>query len=199
MADDKRGREKQSDDAERRQRERDINTARERGDEPEPPLDDETLADVEIRLQGVSFPATGAEVVAAAGELSVDTGDGDRPVAALVPDTESERFDTVADVRRHVERPTVAAAMKRVLEAADRVQHAELGGSQRDAYEKTFRELAAVDTLDEDEGVGVVTEWIVDRITEKGKLPGSRDVRRQAAKVCRASGYEIRNDEWLGV
>jgi len=42
-------------------------------------------------------------------------------------------------------------------------------------------------------------DWIVEQIREKEKKPGSRAVRREAAKFCRANGYEVRNDEWLGV
>lgn len=45
----------------------------------------------------------------------------------------------------------------------------------------------------------MIGDWIVGRIRETEKLSGSRDVRRQAATFCRANGYEIRTDEWLGV
>jgi hypothetical protein len=47
MADDKRGREKQADDAERRQRERELAEARKRGDEAEPPRPGETQTDTD--------------------------------------------------------------------------------------------------------------------------------------------------------
>jgi len=78
------------------------------------------------------------------------------------------------------------------------LQSVTLHTSQREAYEKTFRELRAVDD-DEDEGIAVITERIVDRIEGKEEPPGSRAVRREAAKFCRANGSPIRNDEWLGV
>jgi hypothetical protein len=45
----------------------------------------------------------------------------------------------------------------------------------------------------------VIADWIVDQIDERGKLPSSRAVRRQAAKFCRANGYPVSADEWLGV
>jgi hypothetical protein len=89
--------------------------------------------------------------------------------------------------------------MKRVVEAADTHLSASCGTSQRDGYERTFRELPAIDADDDDEGIQAIADWIVERIHEKEKLPGSRDVRRQAAKFCRSNGYSVRNDEWLGI
>ncbi|MCU4801692.1 hypothetical protein OB920_15035 [Halobacteria archaeon HArc-gm2] len=199
MADNKSGRDKQADDEERRQRERAIETELERGDEPEPPIDEGVLDDVESDLEAVSFPATGADVVAAIGDREVDATDESYAVAELVPDSDAETFEAPTDVRVRVQRPTVATAMKRVVEATDRLSGADLGGSQRDAYEKTFRELAAIDADDDDEGIRVMGDWIVEQIREKEKLPGSRAVRREAADFCRSNGYEVRNDEWLGV
>lgn len=59
--------------------------------------------------------------------------------------------------------------------------------------------LQAVDTLDDDEGVRTITDWIVTWIDQKGDFPKSRTVRRRGAKIARVSGSVIRNDEWLGV
>lgn len=199
MPDDKRGREKQARDADRRQRERDVAAELERGDEPEPPMEPSELADLESELESVSFPATGAEVVAAVGDREIGSADGSYAVADLVPETDAETFDGPAAVRTRIQRPTVAAAMKRVVEAADQQRNAELSGSQRDAYEKTFRALEAIEPDDENEGVAVVRDWIVEQVREKGTLPGSRQVRKRAAKFCRNNGYEVGNDEWLGV
>jgi hypothetical protein len=89
--------------------------------------------------------------------------------------------------------------MKRDIEASETVPNKEVGRSQREAYEKTFRSLKAIDADDDDEGITVMTDWIVERIREKERIPGSRDVRREAAKFCRSNGYTVRNDEWLGV
>lgn len=199
MADDKQSRDKQADDAERRQRERELDAALERGDEERPPLDETDLDRIETKLDAVPFPATGRELVAVVGGHTVESPDGSYPVEELLPDTDAETFDAPATVRDRIRRPTVAAAMKRVLEASETLREETLKGSQRDAYERTFEELKTIDAVDDDEGITVIADWIVERIREKGKLPGSRGVRRQAAKVCRASGYEIRNDEWLGV
>ena len=199
MADDKDGREEQAQNADRRQRERDVLAALERNDETEPPVDERTLGELEAELDALSFPATGSEVVATVGDRTIESEAGVHTVADLVADTDDETFDEPAAVRARVQRPTVAGAMKRVVEQCRSVQQVSLGPSQREAYEKTFRALKAVDADDDDEGIQYIADWIVERIDEKGKLPGSRAVRREAAKFCRSNGYPIRNDEWLGI
>ncbi|NHN43378.1 hypothetical protein G9C85_17310 [Halorubellus sp. JP-L1] len=199
MADDKQGREKQADDADRRQRERAIRTALERVDEPEPPVDPAELAGFEVELESVEFPATGSDVVAAVGDREIESADGTYTVEELVPDADVETFDSPEAVRERVQRPTVAGAMKRVVEAAKTLPNQEFPNSQREGYERTFRALEDVDADDDDEGIRTIADWIVERIDEKEKLPGSRDVRREAAKFTRRNGYPVRNDEWLGV
>ncbi|MFC6736984.1 hypothetical protein [Halolamina salina] len=199
MADDKQGREKQAADEERRQRERALRTELERYDEAEPPIDDAELDEIEAELETVSFPATGAEIVDTVGRRRVAAGQETYAVEELLPEAEVETYESPAVVRSRIQRPTIAMAMKRIVEASETIPNVEYSASQRDAYEKTLRALQAVDTLDEDEGVRAITDWIVERIEEKGKLPGSRDVRREAGKLTRESGYEVRNDEWLGI
>jgi hypothetical protein len=96
MADDTDGRESRARNAENRQRQRGMTEALERVDETEPPVADAELDAVEARLDDVTFPATGSEVV---------------------------------------------------------------------------------------------TDWIVEQMETTGKRPGSRAVRRRAAKFCRSNGY----------
>lgn len=199
MADNKSGRDKQADDEDRRQRQRAIEAELERGDEPEPPIDPTELATVERTLDGIEFPATGADVVEAVGDHEIAAKDGTYAVETLVPATDVETFESPTAVRERVQRPTVAGAMKRVVEASATLSNPEFPKSQRDGYQKTFRALEDVDADDEDEGIRYVADWIVDRIDEKQKLPGSRDVRREAAKFCRKNSYPVRNDEWLGI
>ncbi|MEF8785945.1 MAG: hypothetical protein V5A45_08430 [Haloarculaceae archaeon] len=199
MADDKRGREKQANDADKRQRERDIVAELERQDETEPPVEEDELDEFEAGLDSLEFPVTGDEIVAAVGDLEIESADGSYHVTELVPETATEQFATPSAVRVRVRRPSIAAAMKRILEANASHNTEQLSGSQREAYEKTLRKLKAIDADDDDEGIQVLTDWIVDQITENETLPGSRAVRREAAKFCRANGYQIRNDEWLGV
>lgn len=199
MADDKRGREKQADDAERRQQEREIATELERGDEREPPVVAEELADFEAALGELTFPATGAEIVASIGQREIESVEGSYRVEELVPEADEEAFDSPAAVRVQVQQPTVAAAMKRVVEASKTLRNTEFSWAQRKSYEKTFQELEAIDADDDDDGIRVISDWIVERIRDKETLPTSRAVRREAAKFCRTNGYEVRNDEWLGV
>lgn len=199
MADDKQGRDKQAHDTERRQRQRELRTEMERRNEDEPPAEEVDLTDLDDALEAVEFPATGAELVDAVGDRSVTVGADRYAVEALLPESDVERFDRPEVVRVRVRRPTVASAMKQIVEAAGAVPNVEFTESVRDAYEKSLRAMAAVDTDDEDSGVRALREWIVERIDEKGKLPSSRDVRRRGAKIVREQGYEVRNDEWLGV
>jgi hypothetical protein len=199
MADDKSGREKQARDTDDRQRERALSAALERGDEPEPPVDRAAVAGLESELAAVSFPATGAEVAAGVGDLAVESDEGVHTVAELVPDADAETFGSPAEVAVRVQHPTAAGAMKRIVEAADSFRRVSLSGSQRDAYEKTFRALAAIDSLDDNESIPVLADWVVEQLQDDEDLPGSRAVRRQAATIARSAGYEVSSDEWLGV
>lgn len=195
MPDDKRGRERQAREADRRRRQRELLLDLERGDETEPPVDEETLDDIEGELDDLVFPATGAEVVDAVGGQAVAEG---HTVADLVPATETEWFRTPRTVRVRLLRPTVAGAMKRIAEASAE-QGVDFDDDRKEVFEKTLRELRAIEADDEDEGVRVVTDWIVERIHETERLPSSRAVRREAGEFCRANDYPVRNDEWLGI
>ena len=199
MADDKDGREKQAADEDRRQRERDVEAELERGDEAEPPIDPDEIDEFEAALEPLTFPATGREIVAAVGDRELASPARVYTVADLIPDADMEAFDAPATVRERVRRPVVAVAMKRVVEAAATLENEEFGRSQHEAFERTFRALSDINEVDDEAGVRAIADWVVDRIAEKETVPGSRDVRRQAAKYCRKHGYEVRDDEWLGV
>lgn len=198
MADDKNSRVKKAYDQERRQRERYLAEELERMGEREPPLDDQGLEDIESELESQEFPVTGEEVVEAVGDQVVESVDGTYSVDELVPETSNEAFGTVEEFRKRVQKPKIAVAMKTIIEASGSLQDMEVSGSQYKAYEKTLHSLKNIDADDDDEGIKVVTDWIVDRIHEKRKLPSSRTVRKRAEKFCRGEGYEIRDDEWLG-
>jgi len=199
MPDDKRGREKQARNADRRQRERAIATELDRMDDPEPPIDETELAFFETALEELNFPVTGNDVVSEMGHREIEGTEETFSVAELIPATEAEFFEDPEAVRQQIQRPTVAKAMKRILEETGSRQGVSLKGSRRDGYKKTFEELEAIDPIDEDEGIQAITDWIIEELRESGKLPGSRAVRRQAAKYCRSVGYKVQNDEWLGV
>ncbi|WP_318568776.1 hypothetical protein [Salinigranum marinum] len=70
---------------------------------------------------------------------------------------------------------------------------------QHKVYEKTFRALEDVAPDDDDEGVTVVADWIVEEIRTTGKRPTSKSVRRRARAYCEHNGYEVSNNDWLGV
>lgn len=93
-----------------------------------------------------------------------------------------------------------------VESALERIAEAETAEGRRDddredqyeAYEKTLRALEDVTPEDDDEGVTVVTEWIIERMQSSGERPSSREVRQRARKFCRENGYEVGDDDWLG-
>lgn len=199
MADDKSGRDEQASNEEQRQRERALAEELDRMDEVEPEIEATDLVDLETELDVVSFPASGSEVVAAAGDHEIAVTDESITVEEMIPDAEAEVFDSPAAVRMRVQRPTVAAEMKRIVEAADAADTVEFGTSQRDAYMKTLFALRAIEADDDDEGVREIGDWIVDQIHAKGKLPGSRGVRREAGKIARSYGHTVSNNDWLGI
>lgn len=199
MADNKSGRDKQAHDTEKRQRKRDLAENIERMDEAAPPIDVTELGDIESKFEELSFPVTGAELVGEVGAYEVESVARNYTVEELIPETETELYDSPAAVSIEIQRPTVAAVMKQVLEASDTLSNSELRGSQRKAYERTFQELRQIDADDDDEGLQVIADWIIEKINSKEKLPSSRAVRREAATFCRSNGYEIRNDQWLGI
>lgn len=69
---------------------------------------------------------------------------------------------------------------------------------QHEVYEKTFRALEDVTPDDDDEGISVVSEWIVEQIQANRERPSSRAVRRRARKYCQENGHEIGDNDWLG-
>lgn len=162
-------------------------------------MDAEVAADFAAAFETLTFPATGIDVVAATGDHRIESVEGSYRIEELVPDTDGETFDSPAAVRVQVRRPVVAAAMKRIVEASETLPNTEFSWTQRKAYEMTPQELEAIDADDDDEGVRVIGDWIVERIRGEERLPTSRAVRREAAKFCRANGYQVRNDEWLGI
>lgn len=199
MADDKNGREKKADDADNRQREREIETELARGGESEPPIVPADLDYIENELTDLEYPVTGTDVVTTMGGREIESTEWTYRIRDLIPDTDVDTFAAPTEIRERIERPTVATAMKQIVEASETLQHASLRESQRNDYQKTLQELAAIDADDDDEGIRVISEWIVERIREKETLPDSRAVRRKAAEYCRANDYDIRIDEWLGI
>lgn len=199
MADNKSGRDKQADDKRRRQRNRDLASDLERMDEPEPPVDETALELFSDAIEPLSFPVTAAEIVAVAGDSKITTDEDSYTVDELVAAADIEQFESPTAVKVRVQRPTVAATMKRLVEAGKQLPDEQLKGSQWTAYEKTFVALKQVTPDDDDEGIDAIADWILEQIEAKRKLPASRAVRREAAKFCRSNGYTVSNNDWLGI
>ncbi|WP_336023199.1 hypothetical protein [Halobellus salinisoli] len=90
--------------------------------------------------------------------------------------------------------------------AIDRIAEAESEANVRDddreqqyeVYEKTFRALEDVTPDDNDEGIAVVTDWIIERIQATRQRPSSRTVRQRARQYCQENGYGVSDNDWLG-
>ena len=60
-------------------------------------------------------------------------------------------------------------------------------------YERTLQTLERTD----EDGVAVVSDWIVEQIRTEHSVPSARAVRRQAATFCRNNGYNVPDDTWI--
>lgn len=105
MADTKKGRDKQADDAERRQREREIEEARTRADEAEPPRDTpgKKLGDLDEALENHAYPTTTDELIDAYGDRRVQTQDGWKSIDDLLAPIDDETFDSADAVRNRIQ------------------------------------------------------------------------------------------------
>jgi hypothetical protein len=92
----------------------------------------------------------------------------------------------------------VTSALHRIADVDDSVTETDDLEQQYEMYYKTFEALEDISADDENEGIAVVTEWIIDQIETTGKRPSSRAVRQRATKFCRNNRYEIPDDSWLG-
>ena len=105
MADDKNSRDKQADDEERRQRERELQEAIDRGDEPEPAdlESDNQFGDLDDELEDHEYPTTADELVDAHGTAEVETQDGTETVADVLEPIDDESYDSADDVRNRIQ------------------------------------------------------------------------------------------------
>lgn len=88
-------------------------------------------------------------------------------------------------------------ARQRIRDAGESVSGQESIQERMDVYMNTLEELDDLTPEDDDEGVTVVTQWIVDRMAERDEYPRSVDVRDRAAQYCRENGYEVPDGSWL--
>ena len=93
----------------------------------------------------------------------------------------------------------VTTAMRRIADADTATVEASADREQQhEMYRKTLSALVDIDADDENEGVTVVTEWIIDEIEETGERPSSKAARRRARDFCENNGYELSDNSWLG-
>lgn len=104
MADDKQGRDKQAHDAERRQRERELEEARDRADEAEPIGDepDGRLGDLDEALENHNYPTTREELITDYGDYEVQTQGGSKSIGEILAPLDNERYDSADDVRNRI-------------------------------------------------------------------------------------------------
>jgi hypothetical protein len=91
----------------------------------------------------------------------------------------------------HVDR-----ALRRIRDAGEDVD-SDTVHERLDLYEKTLEAVADVTPEDDDEGVTVVTEWVLDYLDEHDALPSSTAVRDRAAEYCRENDNALPDDSWL--
>lgn len=93
---------------------------------------------------------------------------------------------------------TVDLAMRRIRAADESLTDTDDREQQHEMYRKTLHALEDIEADDDDEGVAVVTDWIIEQIESDGERPGSKAVRRRATEFCRKNGYDVSDDSWLG-
>ena len=94
----------------------------------------------------------------------------------------------------------VTTAMRQIADADDLeagIENDRNRKQQHEMYRKTLDALVDIDADDENEGVAVVTDWIVEQL-ENGTRPRSKAVRRRARQFSEHNDYELPDDSWLG-
>ena len=104
MADDRQGREEHADREENRQRERELEEAKARGDQKQPLFDDESvrLGDLDEALESHDYPTTTTGLVEAYGEYEVETQGDKKPLEDVLSSIDDRTYDSAEDVRRQI-------------------------------------------------------------------------------------------------
>lgn len=105
MADNSKGRDKQADDEEQRQQERELEEARNRGDEPASVHDEvgERLGDLDEALDNQDYPTTTTELIEAHGDREVETQGGGKSIDEVLAPVDNERYESADDVRNRIQ------------------------------------------------------------------------------------------------
>ena len=91
---------------------------------------------------------------------------------------------------KHIDR-----TVEKVLGTREQYEAKQKGRSRRRAYEKSIEEVRDVAGSTE---AKQLAQWIEERIREKKRLPTSRRVRKEGAKICRDAGHSVSTNDWLG-
>lgn len=104
MADDKNARDEQADNEERRQRERELEEALDRAEEPEPRTEDplESFDDLDGALEAHDYPTTTEALIEAFGDREVDTREGRTSIEGVLVEADTERYDSADEVRSRI-------------------------------------------------------------------------------------------------
>jgi len=101
MADDRQGREEQEDNEERRQRDRDLQQALDRADEPAP---GKQLRDLHEALETEEYPVTTEELIEDYGDYEVETQGGRKSIDEVLTPVDDETYASADDVRNRLQR-----------------------------------------------------------------------------------------------
>lgn len=105
MADNKNTRDEQANNEERRQRERELQEARDRADEPEPidPEPNEQLGNLDEELENHDYPTTTDELISAHGDSEVETQGGSKTIKEILTPIDNELYKSADDVRNRIQ------------------------------------------------------------------------------------------------
>lgn len=105
MADNNTAREARQDDAERPQREREFEEARDRADEAEPvqQAPGEELGSLDEALESHDYPTTTDALIEAYGDRQVETRGGRTSIEEVLGPIDDERYDSADDVRNRIQ------------------------------------------------------------------------------------------------
>lgn len=105
MGDNKKGRDKQADDQERRQRERELQESRDRADEPEPIDTDpsEQLGELDDELEDHDYPTSTDDLIEAYGDREVETQSGSTSIEEILAPINNELYESADDVRNRIQ------------------------------------------------------------------------------------------------
>lgn len=96
----------------------------------------------------------------------------------------------VAEEMREIER-----TIEQTFDRHQRKEARDTAESRMTVYRKALKEVRDVAGTAAMHQLG---EWIRERVADRERAPGGREVRQQGARICREHGHEISTGSWLG-